>query len=278
VKCLDFTLEKYGELCQAIVSAGYETKTVRDYLLSTPSRGSRTVILRHDVDRKPEKALNMAVLEKELGLFATYYFRYTRQVFREEIIKKIVSLNHEIGYHYETLSKARGDYHKALELFQEELHALRDIADISTICMHGRPLSAWDNRWLWREYDFRRFQILGEAYLSVDYSRVTYFTDTGRSWNADKANIRDRVSTSAQSSVKSTDDLMELIRSKCLTKVCIQTHPERWDCKFSGWLLQFVKDNISNLAKPMIFRLIVAGRRKHNRVESGGHGVSNIIA
>jgi len=275
VRGLDFTLGKYEQLCSTIVDSGYEVKTVRDYLADARSRGPYVVILRHDVDRKPQKAVDMALLEKDHGLSSTYYFRYTRDVFKEEVIRKIEVLNHEIGYHYETLSKARGDYRKALQLFQEELLALRKIAEVSTICMHGRPLSAWDNRWLWKKYDFRQFQILGEAYLSIDYSQVTYLTDTGRSWNANKVNIRDRAYARSQIAVQTTDDLMELIRSKALPKMCIQTHPERWDCKFSGWLLQLVKDNLSNLAKCMVFHLIVARRRKHSRTESDEYGVPN---
>ena len=278
MKCFDFTLGKYQQLCSTIVDSGYEIKTVRDYLTNVPSSGPYVVILRHDVDRKPQRALDMAVLEKEIGLSSTYYLRYTGDVFKEEVIRKIEGLDHEIGYHYETLSKAKGNYRKALQLFQEELLAFRKIADVSTICMHGRPLSAWDNRWLWRKYDFRQFQILGEAYLSIDYSQVAYLTDTGRSWNANKANIRDRVYPLTQSSFQTTDELMELIRSKALPKMCIQTHPERWDCKFSSWLLQLVKDNVSNLAKPVVFHLIVARRTRHNRIESDAHGVSNTAA
>jgi hypothetical protein len=262
VKAFDFTLEKYQQLCRAIVDSGYETRTVRDYLADTPSHGPYMAILRHDVDRKPEKAVAMAVLEKNLGLSSTYYFRYTREVFKEEIIEKVDSLNHEIGYHYETLSKAKGDYAKALQLFQEELLAFRRIADVRTICMHGSPFSVWDNRWLWKRYDFRQFRILGEVYLSIDYSQVTYLTDTGRSWNADRANIRDRVGSHPKGWVRSTDELMELIESRAIPRMCIQTHPERWGKEFSGWLLQYVKDKLSNLIKPAVSCLILDWRRK----------------
>lgn len=272
MKGLDFTLGKYQQLCKTIVDSGYEVKTVRDYLAETPPHAAYVVILRHDVDRKPERAVSMAVLERDVGLSSTYYFRSTRGAFKEEIIKKIDSLNHEIGYHYETLSRARGDYHKAFQLFQQELLAFRKLVDVRTICMHGAPLSVWDNRWLWRKYDFRQFQISGEAYLSIDYSQVAYLTDTGRAWNADKGNIRDRVYAHSQIPVQTTDELMEVIKSKAIPKMCIQTHPERWDCKVSGWLLQFIKDNLSNLIKPMVSHLILDRRRRHNRVKSDERG------
>ena len=36
----------------------------------------------------------------------------------------------EVGYHYEVLSKARGDYEKAIELFENELIEFRKICDV----------------------------------------------------------------------------------------------------------------------------------------------------
>jgi len=45
-------------------------------------------------------------------------------------------LGHEIGYHYEVLSKANGDYETAVELFEQELSEFRKITDVKTICMH----------------------------------------------------------------------------------------------------------------------------------------------
>ena len=55
------------------------------------------------------------------------------------------------------------------------------ITDVKTICMHGSPLSRYDNRDLWNRYDFKDCWIVGEAYLSI--KDVNYFSDTGRSWN-----------------------------------------------------------------------------------------------
>lgn len=60
----DFTMAKYGELCRLLLGAGYTPVTVNRYL-TDPPRG-RTVVLRHDVDRKPENARTMARLERDL--------------------------------------------------------------------------------------------------------------------------------------------------------------------------------------------------------------------
>jgi hypothetical protein len=108
----DFTLAKYEELCSAIVQSGYAVMSVKYYLSRSLSLQPRekVVILRHDVDRKPEKALKMAEIERELDMQATYYFRSTKEVFKAEIMQAIEKMGHEIGYHYEVLDKAKGNF------------------------------------------------------------------------------------------------------------------------------------------------------------------------
>ncbi|MBE9594264.1 MAG: hypothetical protein IMF19_12400, partial [Proteobacteria bacterium] len=76
----DFTLAKYEELCNAIVQSGYAVVSIKDYLSLQPP--GKVIILRHDVDRKPEKALQMAEIERGFDLRATYYFRSTKEVFK----------------------------------------------------------------------------------------------------------------------------------------------------------------------------------------------------
>ena len=252
MKRLDFTIKKYEELCRSIVSAGYRTLTVKDYLLTSPSPNESIIVLRHDVDRKPWNAFGMSVLERDLGLSSTYYFRYIPSVLKRELIKKIFEFNHEIGYHYETLSKTKGRYEDAISLFQKELSEFRNIVDIQTICMHGSPLSKWDNRSLWGKYDFRTFDIIGEVYLSIDYSKMAYFTDTGRSWNSGRANIRDRVQGHENRKIKNTDQLITFIRSRQSRHICIQTHPERWDSSLLDWVISDLRDSTANGVKMLI--------------------------
>ena len=67
------------------------------------------------------------------------------------------------------------------------------LSHVKTICMHGSPLSKWDNRDLWKKYDYRDFGIIAEPYFDLDFDEVFYLTDTGRSWNNSKASVRDKV-------------------------------------------------------------------------------------
>ena len=92
----DFTLTVYRELMVAAVQSGYRVLTVKRYLDPEPVHPP-FIILRHDVDRRAENALQMAELEVSLGVRSTYYFRFNRSVFRREIVKRIGELGHEIG-------------------------------------------------------------------------------------------------------------------------------------------------------------------------------------
>ncbi len=69
----------------------------------------------------------------------------------------------------------------------------RKIVPVKTICMHGSPLSKYDNKELWEKYDYRDYGIIGEPYFDINFNEVFYLSDTGRSWNNSDANVRDKV-------------------------------------------------------------------------------------
>ena len=100
----DFTMGTYKDLCLALLDSGYTPLTVYSYL-EGQKNNNKLIVLRHDIDRRPGNALRMAELEQELGIQSTYYFRFP-YTFKPDIIRKIQALGHEIGYHYEVLSKA----------------------------------------------------------------------------------------------------------------------------------------------------------------------------
>ena len=90
--------------------------------------------------------------------------------------------------------EAESLYELALEDFKQNLERLRKLYPVKTICMHGSPLSKYDSRDLWNVYDYRDFGIIGEPYFDVDFDKVLYLTDTGRRWDGERFNIRDKIS------------------------------------------------------------------------------------
>jgi len=249
---LDFTLEKYEHLCRELLDSDMKVMRLSSYLEERPR--SNFVILRHDVDRKPINALRMAQLEKKMEINSTYYFRYINSVFKPEIIRSIQKLGHEVGYHYEVLSRANGNYEEALRMFESELREFRKICEVKTICMHGSPLSKYDNRDLWKIYDFKEFGILGEAYLSVE--EINYFSDTGRTWSP-RNKLRDvlkytNVPINQCALVENTDDLLDLIKSGKENRLYLLAHPERWASNSFEWLWYHMKDIVFNIGKKIV--------------------------
>ena len=241
---MDFTIEKYKELCDAVIN-NYKSITIKSYLTKKPK--GNFVLIRHDVDRKPKNAVKMAEIEHEIGIRSTYYFRMNNDVFVPKLIKKIANLGHEIGYHYEVLDKAKGDFKKAIEIFKNELQEFREVCDIKTICMHGNPLTPWKNCDIWKKYDFNQFEIIGEPYISLDYDSIYYFTDTGRKWNSN-FNLKDSVGGKFIK-IRSTDDLINSIKNKKFERVCILIHPNRWSDNFAEWMYELIWQNIKNIGK-----------------------------
>jgi hypothetical protein len=169
--------------------------------------------------------------------------------FKPKTIRQVAAMGHEIGYHYETLSQTRGNAREAWRLFQQNLAQLRKIAPIETISMHGRPFSPHDNREIWKTYDFREAGIRGEAYLSLDYSRIAYFTDTGRAWNNTRFNIRDKVAGPPLPEFKTTPEMIRYLEIGDWPIICILTHPNRWSDHFLGWTFNLISDWTINIAK-----------------------------
>jgi hypothetical protein len=259
----DFTLSKYRELCKSLLSSGYNTITVQEYVQGQTVEPF--VILRHDVDRRPEMALEMAEMEKDMGIMATYYFRMMPGVFKPEIIEMIRDMGHEIGYHYEVLDKEKGDKEKAIVLFEKELKMFNEVADVKTVCMHGNPLARWSNRDLWGEYDFRDFGLIGEPYLSIDYNKVLYLSDTGRTWNNSWCSVKDIIINNNSGNINSTDDIISLIKNKNVNQICISLHPNRWHDNIDAWLIELLWQNVKNIGKAGI---IWYRRRAKKRVKS----------
>lgn len=247
----DWTLSAYRTLCECILECGYRTQSIDDYLSDS---GEPVVILRHDVDRIPVNAVAMAELEAELGIRSTYYVRTVPSVYKPTMIARLHELGHEVGYHYEVVTKTKGDVDRALELFAKELSALRELAPITTASAHGSPLSPWSNQLVWDKVSPAAFDLRAEAYRDIDYTTVGYYTDTGRTWAAQRTNLRDRVDSGSRTyqNVHTTAELCELLANRIYPALCVQTHPERWNGTTVGYARSYLFDLAANTVKTIL--------------------------
>ncbi|WP_254270971.1 hypothetical protein [Haloarcula marina] len=247
----DFTDAAYARLLDTALDAGYEFLTVRDYI-RCDDLPERFVVLRHDVDRKPENSARFARIEAERDVPSTYYFRTIDKVFKPEILREVESLGHEVGYHYEDLDRADGDVVEARLSFGDHLERLREHVTVDTVCMHGNPLTPHDNRDMWdTAADLEPWDLLGEAYLSMDFTDVTYFSDTGRTWEDGALKIKDHTMGEGEKRVSAdtTADLEALLRSHRVDRACLLTHPNRWADSTPELVAEVAKDTITNVGK-----------------------------
>jgi len=68
----DFTLNNLLKIIQSLKDQHYEFQTFAGFLKKPLPR---VIILRHDVDNRNINSLQTALLEKDLGINGTFYFR-----------------------------------------------------------------------------------------------------------------------------------------------------------------------------------------------------------
>jgi hypothetical protein len=250
----DFSQQMYSMLLSAFKESGY-TIIPCEQLFQEISMDGLLLALRHDVDRLPGKALEMAKLEKDLGFSSSYYFRIVEKSCDEVIIKMICDMGHEIGYHYEDLALRRGDHDKAYAGFVKNLDLLRQLCSVKTICAHGSPLSRIDNTCLWSRFSYKDQNILGDISLDVDFTSFFYLTDTGRSWNKSAVSIRDKVDCAYNLSYRTTFDMLDsLNKGEMPHKVLLNTHPHRWSKNCLEWWAEYIWQNSKNMVKWMLIK------------------------
>lgn len=249
---MDFTLKKYKELLQILIEQDYSFQTFEEFVKKPEDK---VVVLRHDVDRRSINAIWLAKIEQTLNLKASYYFRIVPESNVESVIEQIVSMKHEVGYHYEDLGMAKGNYEVGYENYMKNLTYFRKFYPVTTVCMHGSPESSIDNRDIWNKYDYKKDGIIAEPYFDVDYNEVFYITDTGRAWNKKSVIVRDKVDSKINIPIKSIDHMMSLIsQNKLPAKLIISTHPHRWFNFGFLWFVELIMQNIKNVVKAILIR------------------------
>ena len=151
------------------------------------------------------------------------------------------------------------------------------LSPVKTICMHGSPLSKWDNRDLWKRYDYRDYGIIAEPYFDLDFDEVLYLTDTGRRWDGDAFNIRDNVKGTEGGGQrtevrdpqisqitrinrkgkevwdlklrKTWDIILAAEKGLLPDRVMINAHPQRWTDNPVEWAKELVWQNVKNVVK-----------------------------
>jgi hypothetical protein len=277
---LDFTFSKYKQIIAAIASSEYQVLKIRDYI-TLDKLPEKFIIIRHDVDLDAYYQLQFARMERQMGINTSYYFRYIDKTFKQEVISEVAGLGHEVGYHYEVFTKAKGNHDEAIKLFKKEQAVFSEKWKSNTVCPHGgsfvdnadgyslknmitlipklisgkKVFSRHVNFDLWDTHAFADFGIIGDAYRSVDFSDILYLSDTGRSWDQRYKRL-DKVDSRVNPlfDIKSSDDIIDVIKNESVNNIYLLVHFEQWKDNFKDWLGWYAAQIIRRTGKKIIFR------------------------
>lgn len=123
----NFSYKHYREMLKKALNAGFVICNFRDY--EKNKKEEKLIILRHDVDYSPKRALNIAKIEKSLNVKSTFFIRVHGEHYHPierkslDIFKEILKMGHEIGLHYEarTYAKKLGMSPKEIFLWEKAI-------------------------------------------------------------------------------------------------------------------------------------------------------------
>jgi hypothetical protein len=202
-----FTINGYKELIHSITRSGFQVKPIS----ALPDKHENCVYLRHDVDLSISLVVNVAELESAAGISATYFVLLTGTYnpFHEEsiaAIRKIRSLGHEIGLHYD-LKNWPENRKEADEKLKNEIAILESISEskVDAIVMHEPFRGGVD----FFATDVTESGLINPTYYQKTDGELCYVSDSCRAW-------RD-------------DTIIKFIERKLpQTRLMLNTHPELW--------------------------------------------------
>lgn len=245
---MPFIFSQWEKFCTGLKNAGIISVQPSFLLKEKPL--SRFLVLKHDVETDPSKALIMAKIENRYGHRGVYYVQaYLLGSEKNiEILKNIHALGHEVSYHHDVMDFCRGDIVKAADEFEKNADKFRKCGfTVSTVCQHGNPVierkGYTSNRDLFRDgATAERFRGISEIMvnfrnrINADYK---YISDAGYGWKIIFDPENNDVTPSSHKDIQ-LHSLDNVLKEVAESSVIISTHPHRWH---ENAAKAFVKDS-----------------------------------
>ncbi|MEM4780738.1 MAG: hypothetical protein QXG03_04145 [Halalkalicoccus sp.] len=173
---VEFTFDWYERFLSELLESGYTPADYADDL----SAGE--MIVRHDIDFSPRKALEMGRIEAALGVEATYFVLLTcplYNVFYKPVrtaLRELQSMGHTVGVHFSTHEYWNGEAPAAAvaERVDRERAALASaVGEVSEAVSFHRP-----DEWLFR----RSFEGFISTYEERFFTDIAYRGDSNQRW------------------------------------------------------------------------------------------------
>ena len=175
---MKFTYNEYENLIKLIKNTGYVITSYKNW-----QDAKKCVILRHDIDNDIDKALQLARVEKNLGVKSTYFVLVTSDFYNifssrnEKLLHGILDCGHDVGLHFDEARYPEIKTHKdASEKILEEAKLLSIITQrsVDTVSMH-RPSK------MMLEADMKIPGIIN-SYGQLFFEEFKYVSDSRRRW------------------------------------------------------------------------------------------------
>ena len=249
------TYKEYIDFCRQICNTGVPLYTVEKACKNTNDLNKPFVIIKHDVESKPEKALKISKIEHSFGIKATYYVHsfFLRNPKNVAILKEIIGLGHEVGYHYDVLDSNNGDKNNAIQEFRETLSCFANNGfTIKTVCPHGNPLKKRvgysSNKDFSLDPEIRKlFDHIVDVYITFpdmlekDY---LYITDAQYAYFYRDAKTTKTDATEKLFPLNGKDEIIKMIQDG--QSMIISTHSHRYFC--SGYII-LIRISLYKIAK-----------------------------
>lgn len=185
-----WTYEHYTNCINNAKRQGYQILPFNEVESTSPMES--IIILRHDIDISVTRALNMAMLESTLGIRASYFVRVhasSYNIFEYNTynkLKKILSLGHEIGLHFEAVDFSTITGENSLDIFLREKKVLETILNTSvkSAAAHGEhtTVGATHNRSFFQNINKSQVNIEYNTYDPAFTENMKYISDSSGRW------------------------------------------------------------------------------------------------
>lgn len=215
------------------------------------------LVLKHDVETDPHKALRLALIEYKYNQKGVYYVQtYLMKSSKNiEIFKKIQSLGNEVSYHHDVMDSTKGNIEAGIIEFQKNIELFsRNGFEIKTVCQHGNPVVERvgynSNRDFFRNESIaQRYADISEIMVNYKYRvgiQYSYISDVGFGWKIiyDPENNDIIPSEDKNIALGDLNSVFEFVKKG--NSIIISTHPHRW---YSSAFCAYLKDKIFILIK-----------------------------
>ena len=175
-----FGIEGYKKLINEFLDAGYSFKK---FELTTSLKNN--IILRHDIDFCVKYAIDMAKIEKEMGIHSSFFFMVSNELYNPfansnvERLENISKMGHSVCLHIdETMITCKDDF----LLLLSSVKKLMPFLDTHVISRH-RPML--NNKVLWLPDGVL------DTYQSHFFSEMEYASDSKGEWRYGYPTLRE---------------------------------------------------------------------------------------